>query len=136
MGDQLLESARVPVKNLINVIAIRRRGLEMALKIGFSRIDATKIAVVVSELARNITLYTDGGIITLIPQTGPRRGIKVIAQDNGPGIEDVERVLTGGYTTSNGLGLGVSGSRRIMDEFEIQTVLGAGTTIRTAKWLD
>lgn len=133
---KMIEPTRLPVKNLINVVSSRRRGLEMALKVGFSRPDATKIAVVISELARNITLYTEGGTITLIPHTGQRRGMKVIAQDKGPGIEDIDRVLTGGYTTSNGLGMGVSGSKNIMDEFEIQTVLGAGTTIRTAKWLD
>jgi serine/threonine-protein kinase RsbT len=134
--SEMIEPTRLPVKNLINVVSSRRRGLEMALKVGFSRPDATKIAVVISELARNITLYTEGGTITLIPHTNKRRGMKVIAQDKGPGIEDVDRVLVGGFTTSNGLGMGVSGSKNIMDEFEIQTVLGAGTTIRTAKWLD
>jgi serine/threonine-protein kinase RsbT len=108
----------------------------MALKMGFSMPDATKIAVVVSELARNITLYAESGTITLIPQNSQRKGIKVIAQDKGPGIEDVERVLAGGYTTSRGLGMGLSGSKRIMDEFEIQTAVGAGTTIKAVKWLD
>jgi serine/threonine-protein kinase RsbT len=92
--------------------------------------------VVISELARNITLYTEGGTITLIPYRSERVGLKVIAQDTGPGIEDVDRVLAGGYTTSKGLGMGISGSRRIMDEFEIQTVVGGGTTIKCAKWLD
>jgi serine/threonine-protein kinase RsbT len=136
MGDQFLEPVRLPIDNLINVVTTRRRGLEMAQKLGFSLPDATKIAVVISELARNITLYTEGGTITLIPQSGSRTGIKVIAQDKGPGIEDVERVLAGGYTTSKGLGMGVSGSKKIMDEFEIQSVVGAGTTIKAAKWLD
>ena len=136
MAAELLEPVRFPVKNLINVVSTRRHGLEMALTVGFSRPDATKIAVVISELARNITLYTEGGTITLIPHTSNRRGLKVIAQDQGPGIENVDQVLAGGYTTSNGLGMGVSGSKNIMDEFEIQSVLGAGTTIKAAKWLD
>jgi serine/threonine-protein kinase RsbT len=131
-----LESVQLPINNLINVVATRRRGLEMAQKLGFSLPDATKIAVVISELARNITLYTEGGTITLIPHTNERKGLKVIAQDKGPGIEDVARVLAGGYTTSKGLGMGVSGSKKIMDEFDIQTVIGGGTTIEATKWLD
>jgi serine/threonine-protein kinase RsbT len=136
MVDELLEPVRLPINNLINVVSTRRRGLEMAQKLGFSLPDATKIAVVISELARNITLYTEGGTITLIAYNGERKGIKVIAQDKGPGIEDVERVLNGGYTTSRGLGMGISGSKNIMDEFEIQSVIGGGTTIKAAKWLD
>ena len=117
MADELVDPVRLPINNLINVVTTRRRGLEMSLKLGFSLPDATKIAVVISELARNITLYTEGGTITLIPQTSGKRGIKVIAQDKGPGIEDVERVLASGYTTSKGLGMGISGSKKIMDEF-------------------
>jgi serine/threonine-protein kinase RsbT len=136
MVNEIMEPLRLPINNLINVVTTRRRGLEMAQKLGFSLPDATKIAVVISELARNITLYTEGGTITLIPYTGERKGIKIIAQDKGPGIEDVERVLAGGYTTSKGLGMGISGSKKIMDEFEIQTVVGGGTTIKTTKWLD
>jgi serine/threonine-protein kinase RsbT len=135
MAEEHLDPIKLPINNLINVVTTRRRGLEMALKLGFSLPDATKIAVVISELARNITLYTEGGTITLIPQVGQRKGIKIIAQDKGPGIENVERVLAGGYTTSKGLGMGISGSKRIMDEFEIQTVIGGGTTIKGTKWL-
>jgi serine/threonine-protein kinase RsbT len=136
VGSEIMEPLRLPINNLINVVTTRRRGLEMAQKLGFSLPDATKIAVVISELARNITLYTEGGTITLIPYTGERKGIKVVAQDKGPGIEDVDRVLAGGYTTSKGLGMGISGSKKIMDEFEIQTVVGGGTTIKATKWLD
>jgi serine/threonine-protein kinase RsbT len=136
MVGELAEPVRLPINNLINVVSTRRQGLEMAKKIGFSLPDATKIAVVVSELARNITMYAESGTITLIPYNGQRKGIKIVAQDKGPGIEDVERVLTGGYTTSKGLGMGISGSQKIMDEFEINSILGGGTTIRTAKWLD
>jgi serine/threonine-protein kinase RsbT len=136
MVDEQLDPVRLPINNLINVVTTRRRGLEMAQKLGFSLPDATKIAVVISELARNITLYTEGGTITLIAHTGERKGIKVIAQDKGPGIEDVDQVLAGGYTTSRGLGMGISGSKKIMDEFEIQSVVGGGTTIKATKWLD
>lgn len=136
MVDEQLDPVRLPINNLINVVTTRRRGLEMAQKLGFSLPDATKIAVVISELARNITLYTEGGTITLIAHTGKRKGIKIIAQDKGPGIKDVDQVLSGGYTTSRGLGMGISGSKKIMDEFEIQSVVGGGTTIKATKWLD
>lgn len=136
MANEPLDPVRLPINNLINVVTTRRQGLEMAQKLGFGLPDATKIAVVISELARNITLYTEGGTITLIPYNGERKGIKVIAQDKGPGIENVEQVLAGGYTTSKGLGMGISGSNKIMDEFEIQTIVGGGTTIKAAKWLD
>ena len=102
---EMIEPTRLPVKNLINVVSSRRCGLEMALKVGFSRPEATKIAVVISELARNITLYTEGGTITLIPQTGQRRGIKVIAQDKGPGIENVDRDFETGSILFIGRGL-------------------------------
>ncbi|MBN1993171.1 MAG: anti-sigma regulatory factor [Anaerolineae bacterium] len=136
MANDLLEPVRLPINNLINVVTSRRQGMEMAKKLGFSLPEATKIAVVISELARNITMYAESGIITLIPYNGERKGMKIIAQDKGPGIEDVNRVLAGGYTTSKGLGMGISGSKKIMDEFEIQTVIGGGTTIKAAKWLN
>jgi serine/threonine-protein kinase RsbT len=136
MANDLPEPARLPINNLINVVTTRRRGLEMAQKLGFSLPDATKIAVVISELARNITMYAECGTITLIPYNGERKGIKIIAQDKGPGIEDIEQVLNGGYTTSKGLGMGISGSKKIMDEFEINSIVGGGTTIKAAKWLD
>ncbi len=136
MAGEFLEPTRLSINNLINVVTTRRQGLEMAKRIGFSLPDATKIAVVVSELARNIVMYAGNGTVTLIPQLGRRKGITIVAQDQGPGIEDVARVLAGGYTTSNGLGMGISGSKKIMDEFEIQSVLEAGTTIKATKWLE
>jgi serine/threonine-protein kinase RsbT len=108
----------------------------MALAMGFPVPEATKIAVVISELGRNIVLYAETGTVTLIAYNAQNeRYFKIIAQDQGPGIEDVDRVLAGGYTTSKGLGVGISGSKRLMDEFEIQTMVGAGTMIKAVKWL-
>ena len=135
MDLERLLPVRQPISSVMDVVKVRRQGLEMALELGFPIPEATKIAVVISELGRNIVLYTKGGLINLIAYTGVRKGLKVIAQDQGPGIDNLEQVLEGGYTSSTGLGLGVSGSKRIMDEFEIKSVAGIGTKITGTKWL-
>jgi len=124
------------INNLTDVVTARRSGLKLALTLGFPAPEATKIAVVISELARNIILYAGTGVVSLIPHVEDGEVyIKVIAQDHGPGIEDIERVLAGGYTTSKGLGKGVSGSKRLMDDFEIESEVGKGTKITAVKWL-
>jgi serine/threonine-protein kinase RsbT len=130
-----LEPTCLPIQGLLDVVTARRRGLEMALALDFPLPEATKIAVVISELGRNIILYAKKGTITLTAYAEGKKGINVVAEDQGPGIDDVELVLAGGHSTSRGLGLGVSGSRRLMDEFEIQSAVGEGTTIKAAKWL-
>ncbi len=135
MTGEQLQLASLPINDMGDVVKARRHGLDMALTLGFSRPDATKIAVVISELGRNITLYTEGGTITLTACDKAKKYLTITAQDQGPGIEDVELALAGGYSTSKGLGLGLSGSRRLMDEFEIQSVIGAGTLIKATKWL-
>jgi len=116
----------------VDVVRARRSGLGIALGMGFHQAEANKVAVVISELGRNIELYAGEGTITV---TIYDRSIEVVAEDNGPGIPDVERVLAGGYTTSQGMGLGVSGSKRLMDEFEIHSVVNEGTTIKAVKRL-
>lgn len=123
------------IRELADVVAARRSGLEAALALGFHQAEATKIAVVISELARNIERYAGTGTITLIVQAGPDGYVKIVAEDHGPGIPDVARVLAGGYTTSKGLGLGLSGSKRLMDEFDIQSTVGMGTRVTAVKWL-
>jgi len=125
MRSEALTPTRVSINSLLDVVTARRRGLEMALALGFPVPEATKIAVVISELGRNIILYAERGTITLIAYAGEERHIKIIAQDQGPGIEDVDLVLAGGYSTSKGLGLGLSGSKRLVDKFEIQSVVDA-----------
>lgn len=135
MVSEGLTPTRVVINTLMDVVTARRRGLNMALAMGFPLPDATKIAVVISELGRNIILYAKRGTITLIAYVDKEKYFRIIAQDEGPGIEDVELVLEGGHSTSKGLGIGLSGSKRLMDEFEIQSVVGAGTMIKAAKWL-
>lgn len=136
MISESLTPTRVSINSPVDVVTARRRGLDMALAMGFPVPEATKIAVVISELGRNIVLYAGKGAITLIAyHTGEEKYFKIIAQDQGPGIEDVDLVLAGGHSTSKGLGIGLSGSKNLMDEFEIQTVVGAGTMIKATKWL-
>lgn len=126
---------QLPINSSTDVVTARRRGLEMATKLGFAVPEATKIAVVISELARNILLYAQTGTITLAIQRDGRQCITITAEDNGPGIPDIDRVLRGGYTTSRGLGVGISGSKKIMDEFTVESEMGHGTTVTAVKYL-
>jgi serine/threonine-protein kinase RsbT len=135
MAQELPEQVRFPISSLVDVVRARRRGMEVALTMGFPPAEANKIAVVISELGRNIEQYAGEGTITLTMHTGPKPHIQVVAEDQGPGISNLDLVLEGGYSTSRGLGLGVSGSRRLMDEFEIESAADLGTTIRAVKWL-
>jgi serine/threonine-protein kinase RsbT len=123
-----------PISSLPDVVKARRRVLEMALEVGFAHAEATKVAVVVSELGRNIERYAGAGSITVVVNNAEGY-LQIVAQDEGPGIPDVERVLAGGYSTSKGLGLGISGSRRLVDEFDIKSEVGVGTTIKAQKHL-
>ena len=132
MAENGSNQRHFPIHGVTDVVRARRSGLNIALQMGFHHAEANKIAVVISELGRNIEQYAGRGTITVIISSDR---IEVVAEDQGPGIPDVDRVLAGGYTTSNGMGLGVSGSRRLMDEFEIQSTVGVGTTIKTAKRL-
>lgn len=107
----------------------------MAEQMGFSASDATLVATAISELARNIVHYAGSGEILLGKVNGDDRlGIAVIAQDRGPGIADAKLAAREGFSTSGGLGLGLPGVRRIMDEFEIDSRVGSGTTVTTIKW--
>lgn len=126
------------IDDAIDVMTARRGGMEAAQTVGFSQADATKIAVVISELGRNIINYAGTGAITVAAHgSGQGRSyIRIVAEDAGPGIANLESALAGGQSTSGGLGLGLSGSKRMMDEFEIETAVGEGTVIRAIKWLN
>lgn len=132
MAEEQANEKRFHIRGVVDVVRARRSGLNIALKMGFHQAEANKVAVVISELGRNIEQYAGEGFIT-VTVYGDR--IQIVAEDQGPGIPDVDRVLAGGYTTSQGMGLGVSGSQRLMDEFEIHSVVGQGTTIKATKRL-
>lgn len=124
------------IETVHDVSSARRVGMDIAIQLGFPSADATKIAVTISELARNILSYAESGTITILsrPDSEPPY-IKIIASDRGPGIADIDLALTDGWTSSGGLGLGLSGAKRLMDDFIIQSKVGYGTTITAVKWL-
>jgi serine/threonine-protein kinase RsbT len=134
--DTLDETATIAIDAVADIVTARQRGREMALRLGFSETESTLIATIISELARNIVLYAQSGEIKLERATsGERRGLIITCRDNGPGIPDVQRAMVGGYSTSGGLGLGLCGVQRMVDELDIDTKVGKGTTITAKKWL-
>jgi serine/threonine-protein kinase RsbT len=118
-----------------DIVDARRRGRELATQGGFSGSDLTIIATAISELARNIVAYAHAGEMTLrVVRRGDRSGLVVVARDEGPGIHDVSLVMKDGFSTGRSLGLGLPGAKRLMDEFEIVSELGQGTTVTMTKW--
>lgn len=119
-----------------DIVAARQMGRSEAKTIGFGAVDQARITTAISELARNIYLYAEQGSVTIgrFEKDG-KVGIRVIAEDQGPGIDDVQLVLQDGYSSSYGLGAGLPGVKRLMDEFDIQTEVGKGTKITIVKWL-
>ena len=131
------DSVRVAIESDADVVTARQEARAMGAELGFSSTDLTLLATAISEVARNITTYAGTGEVTLrVIHLRGREGIEVVASDEGPGIADVELALQDGYTTGNGLGLGLPGARRLVDEFEIGTAPGAGTRVRLVKWRD
>jgi serine/threonine-protein kinase RsbT len=131
MADEI----RIPVTSDSYLVPARAEGRALALELGFSRTDATLIATAISEVARNIVVHVGSGEILMRPvKEDARYGIVVIARDRGPGIRDVEAALGHGYTGRGGLGLGLPGARRLMDEFHIDSNSGSGTTVTMTKW--
>ena len=130
-----MDDVRVAIRTDADVVTARQEARSMGAGLGFSSTDLTLLATAISEIARNITTYAGEGEVALrVLNAGGREGIEVVASDNGPGIADVERAMQDGYTTGNGLGLGLPGTRRLVDEFELETQPGVGTTVRLVKW--
>jgi serine/threonine-protein kinase RsbT len=127
---------QIPIASDRDVVTARQHGRAEALEAGFSSSEATLIATAISELARNIVSYASQGSITLraLNGTNGTRGLTIIATDSGPGIADIGQALRDGYSSSGGLGLGLPGVRRLMDEFDIASQTGAGTTVTVTKW--
>jgi serine/threonine-protein kinase RsbT len=118
-----------------DIIQARQKGRELAGRLGFSPTDLTLIATTISELARNIVLYAGRGEITVkLVNHSERQGVIVTARDKGPGIPDISRALQAGFSTSRSLGLGLPGVKRLVDDFEIASQVGQGTTVTVKKW--
>jgi serine/threonine-protein kinase RsbT len=126
---------RVSIDRETDIVTARQKGREVAAACGFSNTDQTLIALAISELARNIVVYAQRGEIVISGTLGERRGIEIIARDQGPGIADVELALRDGYSTTKSLGLGLPGARRVMDEFQIDSGPDRGTTVTIRKWI-
>jgi serine/threonine-protein kinase RsbT len=126
---------RVAIHSDQDIVLARQEGRALATRLGFSSVDATFIATAISELARNILAFAGKGEITLrVIHGSSRAGIGVVASDQGPGIQDVQLALRDGFSTVGSLGLGLPGVRRLMDEFEIKSRPGRGTTVSVKKW--
>lgn len=129
------EAARIPIDRDGDVVTARQKGREMAQRVGFTGSDLTIIATAISEIARNIVVYARRGeVIVSQLQLGAKRGVLVVARDEGPGIADIEQAMRDGFSTGKSLGLGLPGARRLMDEFEIVSEPGKGTVVTMKKW--
>jgi len=123
------------IRSDLDIVIARTLARDIAKSLGFGAIDQARIATAVSELARNIFLYAGTGTVTVreVERNG-RKGIEVICEDQGPGIHNIDLVMQDGYSTSRGMGMGLPGAKRLMDEFDIRSQEGTGTTIICRKW--
>jgi serine/threonine-protein kinase RsbT len=123
------------IRSDLDIVIARTLARDTAKGLGFGAIDQARIATAVSELARNIFLYAGTGSVTVreVERTG-RKGIEIVCEDQGPGISDISVVMQDGYSTSRGMGMGLPGAKRLMDEFDIKSQEGIGTTITCRKW--
>ena len=127
------------INSATDIVTARQRGRALALELGFNGADVTLIAAAISEVARNIVDHAKSGEIIMGPvhnaTNGGRNGIQIIARDEGPGIRDVTQAMQYGYSTRRGLGVGLPGAKLLMDDFDIVSQVGVGTTITMKKWL-
>lgn len=127
---------RIPIEGEDSIIAARQRARQLAQSLGFGALDQSRIATAVSELTRNVVRYaTEGrGEARIRPLSDGKGGVEVVVSDEGPGISDVGQALGEGFTSGRGLGMGLPGTRRLMDEMEIDSAPGRGTTVTIRKW--
>lgn len=132
----MLAESNVPIVRESDIVIARQKGRELAAAMGFSSTDQTLLATAISEVARNIICHAGRGEVALsVIEEGGRRGILVVARDQGPGIADLELAMRDGYSTGNSLGVGLPGARRLVDDFDLASALGVGTTVTLKKWL-
>ena len=126
----------VLIQSDADIVLARERGRALGKKVGFTATDQTFIATAISEVARNILVFAKRGeIIIHVLDRSERRGVEITARDEGPGIRDISLALRDGYSTGKGLGLGLPGARRLMDEFHLVSAEGSGTTVTLRKWV-
>ena len=132
----LVEKAEtVPVRSSEDIVRVRQIVRKWAIEAGFNLVDQTKIVTAASEIARNTVDYGGGGTLLLESvRDGVRRGLRLVFEDRGPGIEDLKLAMTDGYTSGSGLGLGLSGAKRLCSEFKVESAVGKGTRVMLARW--
>lgn len=130
----VVSSETVPVVSETDVVTVRRLVRESSAKLGFSLVDQTKFVTAASELARNTLLHGGGGSMELATLNGPRVGLRLVFEDRGPGIPDIQLALRDGFTTGSGLGLGLGGAKRLVSEFDVVSKVGEGTRITVIRW--
>ena len=132
-----MESKAIALESEHDIVVARSDVRKMAASLGFGMLDQTRFATVTSELARNAVKYGRGGQLIAQPTSGPagRAGLRLIFEDKGPGIPDLDAAMRDGFTTAKGLGKGLPGSRRLVDEFRIESEPGRGTRVTVARWL-
>src|SRR6478672_4711061 len=129
------EKVRVTIESQADIVAAREQARALAVEAGFSVCDSTLITTAISEMTRNILEFARRGEITIaLLKNGSKSGLKIVASDQGPGIEDIARVMKDGYSSCKGMGIGLPGTKRLMDEFEIRSKVGQGTTVTMMKW--
>jgi serine/threonine-protein kinase RsbT len=131
----VLTSSSVQIRSGDDVVRVRQEVRARAIEVGLGLVDQTKIVTAASELARNTLDYGGGGTLMIEGlQEGSRKGVRLTFEDQGPGIADIEKALTDGYTTGGGLGLGLGGAKRLSNEFSIASNPGRGTRVVIARW--
>src|ERR1044071_4078838 len=132
------DNLQTEIHSAVDIVTARSRGRTLALELGFNGADVTLIAAAISEVARNIVDHAKEGEIVMSPvinsNNGGKKGIQIVARDQGPGIRDVAQAMQYGYSTRKGLGVGLPGAKWLMDEFDIASEVGRGTTITMKKW--
>ena len=125
----------LPIRTSDDVVIVRQQVRARAVQAGLGLVDQTKVVTAASELARNTLDYGGGGVVTLtLIDDGMKRGVRLVFEDHGPGIPDLQLALKDGYTTGNGLGLGLSGAKRLSNEFFVESPVGVGTRVTIARW--
>lgn len=136
-GSQSLTGRSFSINSDKDLVTIREYGRKLAKQVGFENNDQTLIATALSEICRNVLEYAGSGRVVIKPDRNRRAdGLTITVSDNGPGIEDVNKALQEGYSTGRGMGVGLPGTMRIMDDFSIRSTVGKGTTVTMRKWLE